>query len=185
MEKMKKIISIFVSAIVLTILLVSCDSGQSLQKYYVDSESNDNFISLDIPASIINLKEGVSEEDQETLKTLKKLNVLAFKIDDENKDEYLVENKKIKEILENKNFNELMRGKHEGINFIVKYLGDDDEMDEVILYASDNSKGFVVARVLGDGMKPAKIMKLLKSMENFDKDNSAFEQIGSLFGDMN
>ncbi len=182
---MKKLISIFVSAIFFTILFVSCDSGQSLQKYYVESESSDNFISLNIPASIINLKEDVSEETKETLKSLKKLNVLAFKLDAENEAEFLVENKKIKEILNNKKFKELMRGKHKSINFMIKYLGDDDEIDEVILYASDKSKGFVVARVLGDGMKPDKIMKLLQNMDNLDKDNSAVAQIENLLGGFN
>lgn len=182
---MKKSISIFVSAIFFTVLLVSCDSGQSLQKYYVESESSDNFISLDIPASIINLKEDVSEETKETLRSLKKLNVLAFKLDAENEAEFLVENKKIKEILKNKKFKELMRGKHKSINFMIKYLGDDDEIDEVILYASDKSKGFVVVRVLGDGMKPDKIMKLLQNMNNLDKDNSAVAQIENLLGGFN
>lgn len=166
-------------------VLISCENEQSLQKYYVESEQSDNFISLDIPASIISLKEDVSQETKETLKSLRKLNVLAFKLDEDNNEEFLLENNKIKEILKNKKFKELMRGKHESINFIIKYLGDDDELDEVILYASDKSKGFVVARVLGNGMKPDKIMKLLNDLDNFDKDNPALAQLEGLLGDFN
>lgn len=166
-------------------VLISCDSGQSLQKYYVESEQSDNFISLDIPASIISLKDDVSLETKETLKSLRKLNVLAFKLDEENNEEFLAQNNKIKGILKNKKFKELMRGKHESINFMIKYLGDDDEIDEVILYASEKSKGFVIARVLGNGMKPDKIMKLLNNLDKIDKDNPALAQIEDLMGEFN
>lgn len=182
---MKKLTSIIVSIIVFSILLVSCDSGQSLQKYYVESEQSDNFISLDIPASIISLKEDVSPETKETFNSLRKLNVLAFKLNDENSKEFTSENKKVKGILKNKKFKELMRGKHESINFMIKYLGNDDEIDEVVLYASDKSKGFVIARVLGDGMKPDKIIKLLNNLDNIDKDNPALAQIEGLIEGFN
>ena len=78
-----------------------------------------------------------------------------------------------------------MRGKHENISFAIKYLGDEDEIDEIVLFASESSKGFIVARILGDGMKPAQIMKLMKDVEKFDTDNPAFAQIGDLLGGIN
>ena len=182
---MKNIISIFAYTLILTVFLTSCNSGKSLQKYYVEKQSNDNFIAIDLPASLINLNDNVSEESQETIKTLKKLNILAFKLNENNADEFASESKEIKEVLSNKRFNDLMRGKHENISFAIKYLGDEDEIDEIVLFASEGSKGFIVARILGDGMKPAQIMKLMKDVEKFDTDNSAFAQIGDLLGDIN
>jgi hypothetical protein len=182
---MKNIISIFVYTLTLTVFLTSCNSEKSLQKYYVEKQSNDNFIAIDLPASLISLNDNVSEESQETIKTLKKLNILAFKLNENNADAFKSESKEIKEVLSNKKFNDLMRGKHENISFAIKYLGDEDEIDEIVLFASESSKGFIVARILGDGMKPAQIMKLMKDVEKFDTDNPAFSQIGDLLGEMN
>ena len=182
---MKNTISIFVYTVILSFLMTSCDSKKSLQEYYVEKQSNDNFIALDLPASLINLNENVSEESQKTIKTLKKLNILAFKLDDDNKDEFTRESKEIKEVLSNKKFNDLMRGKHENISFAIKYLGEEDKIDEIVLFASESSKGFIIARILGDGMQPAQIIKLMKDVEKFDTDNPAFSQIGDLLGGMN
>ena len=75
-----------------------------------------------------------------------------------------------------------MRGKHENISFAIKYLGDEDKIDEVVLFASESSKGFIVARILGDGMNLTDMMKLMKDVEKFDTDNPAFAQIGDLLG---
>jgi len=169
---------------ILSVLMTSCDSEKSLQEYYVEKQSNDNFIALDLPASLINLNENVSEESQKTIKTLKKLNILAFKLNEDNKDAFAIESKEIKEVMSNKKFNDLMRGKHENVSFAIKYLGEEDEIDEIVLFASESSKGFIIARILGDGMQPAQIIKLMKDVEKFDTDNAAFAQIGALLGGM-
>ena len=182
---MKKSILKVVAILITVILFTSCNSGQSLQEYYVEKQNNDNFISFDIPASIFSLKDDVSQESKETLSSLKKLNVLAFKINESNKADYSVENDNLKNILKNKKFSELMRGNNKGIRFVVKYLGTDEAIDEVILYASDKTKGFVVARVLGNKMNPEKIMKVIKDMDNLDKDNPAFSQLGNLLEGFN
>jgi len=181
---MKNLISIFAYTLISTVLLTSCNSEKSLQEYYIDKQSNDNFIAIDLPASLINLNDNVSEESQETIKTLKKLNILAFKLNENNAEVFTSESNEIKEVLSNKKFNDLMRGKHENISFAIKYLGDEDKLDEIVLFASESSKGFIVARILGDNMKPADIMKLMKDVEKFDTDNPAFAQIGDLLGDI-
>jgi hypothetical protein len=170
---------------ILSVSMTSCDSKKSLQEYYVEKQSNDNFIALDLPASLINLNENVSDESQKTIKTLKKLNILAFKLNEDNKDAFTRESKEIKEVLNNKKFNDLMRGKHENVSFAIKYLGEEDEIDEIVLFASETSKGFIIARILGDGMQPAQIMKLMKDIEKFDTNNPAFAQIGDLLGEIN
>ena len=85
-------------------VLISCASAPSLQKYYIDSQDNKNFISLDVPASIINLKENVSPEVEGALSSLKKFNILAFKKDDTNGTEFKVEEEKVKAILKNPKF---------------------------------------------------------------------------------
>ncbi len=179
---MKKVVLIVMSIMILS-SVISCKSEPSLQEYYVDKQESNDFISLDLPSSIITLSDDVTLEMKETMASIKKLNVLAFKIDSLNKDKYLVEFKKVKEILNNDNFNELVRMKHENANIIIKYLGTDEAVDEFIILAADNKKGFALARVLGDKMNPEKIMKLAQNINDVDKDNSAFAQIEGLIND--
>lgn len=182
---MKNIKAIFIYTLTLAVLFVSCNSEKSLQKYYVEKQNSDNFVAIDLPSSLLNLNDNVSDESQKTLKTLKKLNILAFKLDSDNSDDFERESREIKEVLSNKKFNDLMRGKHENITFSIKYLGDEDSIDEIVLFASENSKGFIVARILGDGMQPAKIIKLMNDIEKIDTDNPPFALIEDLFGETN
>ncbi len=137
----KRIISI-VSIIFFTVFLISCNSGQTMQEYYVEKQSNNDFISLDLPASIVNLKEDVSPETKEAMQSVKKLNILAFKINDSNKDKYATEYDQVKKILKDEKYNELIRIKHDNVHIVIKYLGDDEEIDEFIFFASDKDQGF-------------------------------------------
>ena len=166
-----KITTKIIAILTVTLLMVGCASAPSLQKYYIDNQDNENFISLDIPASVLSLKEDVSPEAKEALSSLKKFNVLAFKKDDSNEAEFRIEEQKVKAILKNDKFKELMTVKDKGRNIILKYEGNDDTMDEVIVYASDKTMGFALVRVLGDNMEPAKIMKLVNSIGNVDSDS--------------
>ncbi len=175
---MKKTI-IYIGAVLILVVSVSCGSEASLQKYYIDSQENKNFISLDVPASVLKLKENVTQEEEEALASLKKFNILAFKIDGTNDAEFTQEKQKVKTILKNPKFKELMRIKDKGRNIVIKYEGTDDLMDEVIVYASDKTKGFALVRILGDDMDPAKIMKLAKSIQEVDSDG--FKQLEGLF----
>ena len=174
-----KTTSKIIAFIAFTIVIASCASSPSLQKYYIDSQDNKNIISIDVPASIISLKDNVSPEVEEALSSLKKFNILAFKKNAGNANEYNVEEQKVKAILKNTKFKELMRIKDKGRNIVLKYEGDDHSMDEVIVYASDKTQGFALVRVLGDNMEPAKIMKLANNISKVDSEG--FKQLEGLF----
>ena len=62
-------------------------------------------------------------------------------------------------------------------NGVVKYLGEDDAIDEVIIFGSNNDQGFALIRVLGDDMNPAYLMTLMKALQKSDYKG---EGIGSL-----
>lgn len=176
----------FISTSILIVFFTffSCND-ESLQKYFVNNQDNDNFISIDIPASMLILNDSVTSENKEALRSLKKLNILAFKINELNKGVYSVENNKVKAILKNDKFNELLRIKHEKSKVIIKYLGDDELIDEIILFASNDNKGFVLVRVLGDKMKVESMVKLIHDLGPMQKDNDAFIQIQKLFEQVN
>lgn len=177
---MKSVISKLLLSFVVVVLVASCASSDlSLQKYYIDNKDNKNFLSVDIPASIISLQENAGADVVDAYNSLKKLNVLAFKKDQSNEAEYQVERKKVKAILKSGKYAELMRVKDKGVNFVVKYEGDEEteSFDEVVVYASDKTKGFALVRVLGNDMTPDKFMKLVSAVKDVDTSNGSFKEL--------
>ncbi|MGI9532498.1 DUF4252 domain-containing protein [Lutimonas sp.] len=180
-NSIKKLSLLLMAALV----FVSCNNQPTIQEYYVDKQENDNFIAIDLPASLLKVEDGASEETKKTMSTIKKLNILAFKVTESNTAEYKTELAQVKSILKGDQYSELMRMKHEGINIVINYQGEDDAIDEFLLLASDNDKGFALARVLGDKMQPEKIMKMAEDFNNIDKGGAgeALSQLSELFGD--
>ncbi|MGB5238044.1 MAG: DUF4252 domain-containing protein [Flavobacteriaceae bacterium] len=173
----KYITNIFV---VLGILALSaCSTSQSLQEYYVDNSENPNFISLDVPASILNLQEAnLTKTQRQALESLKKLNVLAFKINSTNESEYQMEKAKVNSILKSDKFVELMKLNSKYGKGVIKYLGEEDAIDEVIIYGSSDDKGFALIRVLGDDMNPAHLIQLVKVLQTSDYNAENLGDIG-------
>ena len=164
----------------LTLTLIACNNGPSLQKYYVDSKENDEFMSIDLPASILELKsENVSEEVKATLKTIHKINFLALQLNETNKDLYTSEKEKVKAILKNSDYKQLMRFNMGKGSVVVNFLGEEDAIDEVIIFGSDNDKGFAVVRVTGENMNPSDIMKLANDIK-LDGDSNQLKQLEGL-----
>jgi len=169
--------------IVMTIVaFVSCNKEEGLQQYFVKNQDNPNFISLDIPASILDLnKTELSKEDKEAISSFKKLNVLIFKLNGDNSIEYKKEKVTLKKILKQNNFKELMRFKQENRSVVVKYIGSDTSMNEVVVFGYSNKEGFAIARILGKNMQPSKIMKLIASLKGKSINKKQLEEIKQVF----
>lgn len=177
---MKTIAKIF--SLVLLTFSLACSSTQSLQEYYVDNSDNPNFLKLDIPTSVLNLADAeLSEKQREAVKSFKKLNVLAFKKTSDNNAAFEGEKQKVKTILKNDSFNELMKISTGLGKASVQYAGDDDAIDEVVIYGSSADKGFALIRVLGDDMKPAHLMELISAIEKSDYKGEGLEQLEGFF----
>ena len=83
---MKKSISYFA---IFSVLLMSCNSKPSLEKYFVENTENKNFVQVDVSPSILNIeKNKLSISEQSALKTFNKMNVLAFKLNDKNQTQF-------------------------------------------------------------------------------------------------
>lgn len=161
------------------ILLAACSSQQSLQEYYVDNSENPNFIALDVPASILKLnEESLSSSQKEAVESLRKFNMLAFKKTADNVAEYRTEKAKVKEILKDDEFVELMKINSQYGKGVIKYLGDEDAIDEVIIYGDSKDMGFALVRVLGKNMNPAYIVQLMQVLQKSDYDGAALGEIG-------
>jgi hypothetical protein len=171
--------------LILSLVLFSCSDGTpSLQEYFVDKNQNPNFISLDIPSSILSVnKTSLSEKQKQAYESVKKLNVLAFRLNEDNALEYDKEKQIISEILKDEKYQELMvinSGKHRGV---IKFLGSDDEsIEEVIVFGSSDEDGLALIRVLGDDMKPENMITLVQALEKGTIDASGLEgQLEGIF----
>jgi len=155
----------------LLLTVVSCSNETSLQKYYVDKQKDNAFITMDLPSSLLS-KDGntLNDTQKEALKSIKKLNFLALQNKEENLAIYEVEKDKVQTILSNEKYKTLMKFGSNDIGATLKFTGEEDAIDELIVFASDESKGFTLIRVLGDDMEPSQIIKLLEGMneQNFD-----------------
>ncbi|WP_372792467.1 DUF4252 domain-containing protein [Lutibacter sp.] len=170
--------------IVVALLTIACDTNPSLQKYYVDSKENSEFISIDLPSSILQLKDtNVAEDIKNTLETIKKVNFLALQLNETNKELYSSEKEKVKAILKNPKYKQLMRMNMGNGNVTVNYLGEEDAIDEVVIFGSDNEKGFAVVRVIGENMNPANILKLTQELK-MDENSDQLKQLGGLLSSL-
>jgi hypothetical protein len=161
---------------------IACEKEPSLQKYFVEKTESTDFISVDMSPSILNIKpDALSTEQQEALKTFKKMNILAFKINDENKMKFDGERTKVKEILRDEKYQELMKFGSGKEGATVYFVGKDDAIEEFVLYGSQNDNGFAVVRILGDKMNPEDFMTLLSAIQKSDIDMNELKSLEGIF----
>ncbi len=173
----------YIIPLILAVLaLASCSNEKSLQKYLVDKQDDDKFLKVDVATSLLKSDDiSFSEEENEILETIKKVNVVAYKIQDGNTADYEAEKKKLAEIVSQEKYKTLMKFGSNNKGATLKYLGEEDAIDEVIVFASDSEKGFAVFRLLGKDMRPDQMIKLMNSIDNGDLDVSKLSGIGDLF----
>ena len=162
--------------------LVSCSSGVSLQRYFVDNQETKNFISQDIPLSMVKVDQSeFPEEQKEAYKSVSKLNFLGYKADENNAEELQAEIETVKTILSDAKYKDLMEFNDKGNKVVVKYIGDDEEADEVVVFGSSKAMGFAVVRVLGNNMSPDKMVTLIGAMQKADVDENQIQDIMNFF----
>jgi len=161
-------------------LLTGCSNEQTLQEYFVEKQASDKFISLDIPSGILSLKENASEESKKAMASVKKINMVLYKLNEQNKAEFALEKDQIKKVLKGKKFSELMRMKKENMNIQLTYIGGEDYIDELVVFGSNDETGFLVARVLGDHMKPENLATLVRDIEKIDTNSPVFSDLKKL-----
>ena len=153
-----------------------------MQRYFVEYQEANNFLAQDVPISMLNIDESkLTVEQREAYNSVKRLNFLGYKIDSTNVDVFNSELAKVKTILKDEKYNELIDFSYEGAKIAVKYVGDDYEADEFIIFGSSKDMGFGIVRVLGDDMSPEKIMTLGQLFENSDVNTSQFNEMMTFF----
>ena len=162
---------IYFIATLASILLLSCNSEPSLQKYFVEKSEDKDFVALDVSPNIINVdKSKLTPEQKTALESFDKMNILAFKLDDKNKAQYEAESKKLSQILKGKEYQELMKVGSGKDGASVSFVGDDEHINEFVLYANKKENGFAVVRVLGKDMNPTTIMNMVSILKESNLD---------------
>ena len=162
--------------------IASCDNDKSLQKYYVENQEDTDFLALDVPTSMFTNSGSLEAEEKATLESIKKINVLALKKED-NPAKFEEEKVKLDEIFKDEKYQLLMKYGGGNRKAALYFTGEDDAIDELIVYGYDDEQGLGVARVLGDDMDPEKIMKMMKSLDKDNIDVDGIKGLGSIFGD--
>lgn len=159
-------VSVFTSALIALLTLISCNSEPSLQKYFVENTEKKDFIALDISSDILNLdKAKLSAEQNEALKSFDKMNILAFKATANNQAEFETESTKLKTILKDPKYQELMKVGSGKDGASISYVGTDENIEEFIVFANRKENGFAVVRVLGKNMNPNNIMTIMSVLQ--------------------
>ncbi len=166
----------------LSLLLTSCKSEPSLQKYFVENSENKDFVAMDIAPSILNLdKAKLSLSQTEALKSFDKMNVLAFKITDKNKAQFEIERTKVTEILKGEKYQQLMKFGSGKNGASVSFVGTDDKIEEFVLFGNQKENGFAVVRILGSDMNPTSILEMISALKESKMDMEQLKPLAALF----
>lgn len=172
---MKPITSLYIAV---CLFLFGCNQEPTLQKYFVEKQESSDFLVVDMPASIFNLAEDkLTKEQKDAVKSFNKMNILAFKKNDKNEIAFETEKQKVKSILKNETYNELMKFNAKDNNGAIYFVGEDDNIEEFVLYGNQNETGFTVVRVLGKNMNPNQIITLLGAMQNANIDKEQLKPL--------
>lgn len=139
-------------------------------------------MALDVPTSMFTNSSSLEAEDKATLESIKKINVLALK-KEEDPAKFETEKQKLNEIFKDEKYQLLMKYGGGNRKAALYFTGEEDAIDELIVYGYDEEMGLGVARVLGEDMDPEKIMKLMKSIDKDNIDVEGIKGLGKIFGE--
>ena len=173
-----KSVSIYVLGL---ILLVSCQSEPSLQKYFVAHSEDKNFVAVDVAPDILKIeKTHLTAAQSKALASFDKMNVLAFKCDGKNLVQYDVERVKVNAILKDEKYQQLMRVGSGKDGASVSFVGDDEHIDEFVIYANKSENGFAIVRILGKDMNPTMIMDMISILKDSKLDLDQLKPLQAL-----
>jgi len=169
-------------AIALSLLLFSCNSKPSLQKYFVDHQEKPGFMVVDISSNILNVNKAKLTADQtKVLASFSKMNILAYKLDPKHKGEFDAERKKVNEILKDTlNYQQLMKIGSGKNGASISFIGEEDRIDEFIIYGCKSDNGFAVVRIMGKDMNPADAMTMLSALKSSNIDMKQLEPLKAI-----
>jgi len=108
------------------------------------------------------------------------MNVLVFKLDENNQAQYEVESQKITQILKDKSYQQLMKVGSGKDGATISFVGDEDNINEFVVFAKRKENGFAVVRILGNDMNPNNIMTMLSVLKESKIDTAQLAPLKDL-----
>jgi hypothetical protein len=163
-------------------MFLGCQSSD-LDLYFVDHQEQANFLTLDIPKSVIAIDDAdLTPRQLEAYNSVDKLNILMFKSDSSTVSQLDKEVATLNDIFKNSKYEELMKfGEQKEARVRLLINGDETALDEMVLYGHMSSRGFAVVRVLGDDMKLQDIMSLSSVIQQSDLSALNIDSIQDFF----
>lgn len=178
---MKSSIKIIAFTLLFSLALVSCKDEASVQTFFIDHQDLPDYKQIDLSANLVDFSSvELSAEEEEAVKSLKKISFLGYKTDG-NEEKYTKELEKAKRVFKNEKYNELMDFSMDGMKIKVSSIGTDESVEEILVLMSSKETGFGIARILGDDMNPENLMKMINNMQNADVDDSQLKDIMNFF----
>jgi hypothetical protein len=172
---------VFLTVFLTSLLLLSCDSKPTIQKYFVANSENKDFVALDISPTILNVdKTKLTAEQKKALESFDKMNVLVFKLDENNQPQYEVESQKITQILKDETYQQLMKVGSGKDGATISFVGDEDDINEFVVFGKSKDNGFAVVRILGNNMNPNNIMTMLSVLKESKIDTAQLAPLKDL-----
>lgn len=145
------------------------------------NSENSNFLAVDLGADILKInKDELSKDEKEALNSFKKLNILAFRKNDDNEVLYRKEKEEVQSILKgNSTYEQLMSFGSGAQGASIYAVGNTDKISEFVIFGNQNEAGFAIVRIIGKNMSPNHIMNFMSVLEksNFDKEQlKSFEE---------
>lgn len=181
---MKHLLAIISLGIFLAATLVSCNEEPTLQSYFVDKQEDNRFVKFDVPSSLITEDSDLlNAEQKEVMQSVRKLNIMAYPIKegDSLKAEYQIEKQNVIDILAREQYQTLISFGSPTQGASLKFVGETDAIDELVIFASDEERGFAIFRLTGNDMDPEKFVNMMRSIETGDLDVSQMNGLGQLF----
>jgi hypothetical protein len=181
---LKHLLAIISLGIFLAATLVSCNEEPTLQSYFVDKQEDNRFVKFDVPSSLITEDSDLlNAEQKEVMQSVRKLNIMAYPIKDGDslKTEYQQEKQNVIDILAREQYQTLISFGSPTQGASLKFVGETDAIDELVIFASDEERGFAIFRLTGNDMDPEKFVNMMRSIETGDLDVSQMNGLGQLF----
>ena len=164
------------------IIFMSCEQSPSLQKYFVEKMDDSSFLIVNLPINIDSLfQKDISTEDRLVAASIKKLNLLFYRINKSKKIEYKEEVNRLKSILASKRYQHLMDFKaFDKASGNLLFEGEENQIEEGIVFVNAEEFGFGVLRILGDEINPSALMKLSKKVDPKQLEKQLKASVGAL-----
>jgi hypothetical protein len=163
------------------VLFISCNQQKTVQTYIVEKQDKPGFMSVDLPMSLIELNTDEAPLDvKNAYKSINKVNILGLPYLNNN-EAYEIEKNNLSLILNNSTlYKKLMKMDMKGMKVSIYFNGDASDINEVIVFGYSKKIGVGLARVIGDNMRPSKIIKMLEYLK-IDSSKSGLQQFKKVF----